>query len=417
MSPNVGDTVAAVAPVTAVTACRACGSGDLVSVLDLGTQPAADHFPSATDPGPDPRHPLGLVLCRPCLLLQLSHTSPAAQEPRAVESATVLAHARTVARKVVDAAGLAPGARVREFFSAHGGSWQDGLAEAGMAVVARSAEATESGTMLQGAAESVVDQPGSYDLVIDNHDLIHAEDAAAAFVRRAELVAPGGVLAIEFHHALAQVTQGQYDTVRHGHPVYFSLHAWSALCEAYGFRVVHAWAEPIYGGCLVVLAQRVSETHTAASASVHDELERERAAGLTQPEGYAVLAERAATISGDLRAYLHQARDRGAHVVGYGAGSKAPLLLGAAGVDIPLLSMTADLAPAKHGRRLPGTQIAIGRPEDIVAAKPDEVVVLLWDLAPEVIGQLRAAGLEQARFVVPAPVLRVVEPGDPVPSR
>lgn len=40
--------------------CRGCRSTSGEVVLDLGDQPAADHFPLASDPGPDPRHPLAL---------------------------------------------------------------------------------------------------------------------------------------------------------------------------------------------------------------------------------------------------------------------------------------------------------------------------------------------------------------------
>ncbi|MGH3906606.1 MAG: class I SAM-dependent methyltransferase, partial [Pseudonocardiaceae bacterium] len=52
------------------TACRGCGSGDVVQVVDLGPQPAADYFPPVSTPGDDPRWPLELWFCRSCTLVQ-----------------------------------------------------------------------------------------------------------------------------------------------------------------------------------------------------------------------------------------------------------------------------------------------------------------------------------------------------------
>ena len=52
-----------------------------------------------------------------------------------------------------------------------------------------------------------------------------------------------------------------------------------------------------------------------------------------------------------------------------------------------------DLAPAKHGRRIPGAFVPIRPVETLVDDNPDEVVVLTWDIADEVIKQLSKHGL------------------------
>jgi hypothetical protein len=65
--------------------CRGCRSSSGEVVLDLGDQPAADHFPLAADPGPDPRHPLAMWWCAECGLAQLLDDTTASEEPRAIE--------------------------------------------------------------------------------------------------------------------------------------------------------------------------------------------------------------------------------------------------------------------------------------------------------------------------------------------
>ncbi len=146
----------------------------------------------------------------------------------------------------------------------------------------------------------------------------------------------------------------------------------------------------------------------APSARARQILDAERADGVTTIRGFAEFAARARAIGDELRHHLRDAHARGARVVGYGAGSKAALLLGASGIDATLLPVTADMAPGKQGRRIPGTDIAIVSPTELVAGNPDEVVILLWDLADEVVRQLRDAGLTSTRFIVPAPRLRAI---------
>ncbi|MDO5712314.1 MAG: hypothetical protein Q4P32_11320, partial [Micrococcales bacterium] len=195
----------------AVTACRGCGGRRLTTVLDLGRQPACDHFPVAEDPGPDPCWPLALVICGRCTLLQLSHRSPAPEEPLSVESATMRRHAVDVVGRLVDRLGLDKGQTFVEFASHHGGSWSDAFTGTGLTPVDVCA-----------------------DLVIDNHAIIHAEELGHELAERVAALNDDGILVVEFHHALRQLIEAQFDTVRHGHPLYLSLHAWSAACERQG---------------------------------------------------------------------------------------------------------------------------------------------------------------------------------------
>jgi hypothetical protein len=107
-----------------------------------------------------------------------------------------------------------------------------------------------------------------------------------------------------------------------------------------------------------------------------------------------------------LREHLIELREAGIAVAGYGAPSKAPVLLALASIDESLLPYTVDLSPEKEGRRLPATKIPIFLPEELIRRKPQEVVVLTWDIVDEVAAQLAAAAAGtdwRPRFYVPLP--------------
>jgi hypothetical protein len=96
-------------------------------------------------------------------------------------------------------------------------------------------------------------------------------------------------------------------------------------------------------------------------------------------------------------------------VVGYGAPAKGNTLLCWSNVGPDLLPFTVDRSPHKQGRFLPGSRIPVRAPEDLLAARPDYVLILPWNLRDEIVGQMRAIGEWGGRFVVAVPALEVIE--------
>jgi hypothetical protein len=85
-----------------------------------------------------------------------------------------------------------------------------------------------------------------------------------------------------------------------------------------------------------------------------------------------------------LRSWLETQADANRRVYAYGAASRAVALFSRAGVDRRLLAAVADASPAKQGRRMPGTDVPIISPEQLLAAEPDRVLLTLPDLYEEV---------------------------------
>jgi hypothetical protein len=137
-------------------------------------------------------------------------------------------------------------------------------------------------------------------------------------------------------------------------------------------------------------------------------LAEETEAGLAGVSAYDAFAVRVAGAIEALRAHLVAARAAGRLVAGYGAPSRGSTLVNAARIDRQLLPFTADVSAAKYGREIPGARIPIVDPAELVRRRPDEVLILTWTIADEVVEQLRAAGLRDCQFVVPLPELRVI---------
>ena len=208
--------------------------------------------------------------------------------------------------------------------------------------------------------------------MLDCFGIMHEPDQRSAFAQRAQVTAPDGVLLLQYHSIVTIVEQGQWNALRHGHFAYYSLTALMYLLSTVGMRVATAWEFDLYGGTVLVAA-----VHGAAvpDETVKRILATEEALGVTNPDCICRLQHYADRHVDSLRSWLEEEAEAGRTVLGYGAASRAVALFSRAGLDADLLAAVADASVAKQGRRMPGTDIPIVSPDELLAARPDRVLL------------------------------------------
>ena len=87
--------------------------------------------------------------------------------------------------------------------------------------------------------------------------------------------------------------------------------------------------------------------------------------------------------------FLIRARGEGKTVCGYGAAAKGNTFLNYCGIGPELVEVVADRSPHKQNRLLPGSRIPVVSPQDMLAMRPDYVVILPWNLKDEIAAQLK----------------------------
>src|SRR6185503_4652760 len=132
--------------------------------------------------------------------------------------------------------------------------------------------------------------------------------------------------------------------------------------------------------------------------------ESERRRGLDRLETYLGFQSAIDRVKYDLMEFLLRAKREGKRVLAYGAPAKGNTLLNYCGVRRDLLEFTADRSPHKQGRYLPGSRIPIRSPEALLAAAPDYILILPWNIKAEILEQLSALK-GRTKFVVPIPRL------------
>ena len=259
----------------------------------------------------------------------------------------------------------------------------------------------------RGLAQTLLDEGRRPDLIVANNVLAQVPDLLDFVGGIAQLLAPEGCATLEFPHLVRLIEETQFDTIYHEHFSYFSLLTATRVIEAAGLEVFDVEQLPTHGGSLRLYVQHAGGPFGVAS-TVRDLAANEEERGYASIEPYAAFRERVEAVKRDLLEFLIAARREGRRVAGYGAPGKGNTLLNYCGIRSDLLEFTVDRNPYKQGRYLPGTRIPILPPEAIGERKPDDILILPWNLREEIVAQLAQVREWGARFVVPIPRLEVI---------
>ncbi|MBC2835810.1 class I SAM-dependent methyltransferase [Paragemmobacter straminiformis] len=389
-----------------LTRCRACGAPFGPVFCDLGTMAVANSYlPPEADAAREPRYPLCAVVCSDCRMVQLDHVVDAEgifsdYAYFSSASSSWLAHAARFADAMTGRLGLNAQSFVVEVASNDGYLLRNFVA-AGVpclgiepaANVARQAIAagvpTEVAFLTPQSAAAVVAAQGRADLVVANNVLAHVPDINGFTEGLATLLKPQGTLSVEAPHLLSLIDGVQFDTIYHEHYAYWSLYAIERLFARHGLTVYDVEHLPTHGGSLRILASLAPKVPSLQLTRLR-KVEAER--GLAGDAVYAGFNARVAETVAGFRDWLARQHQAGRRVAAYGAAAKGNTFLNAAGVRAGDILAVADLAPSKQGRRLPGSHVPVVSPADLLAAAPDDILILPWNIAAEVVAQLRGAG-------------------------
>ncbi len=404
--------------------CRSCGATLRHTFVDLGMSPLCESFLRADQLNAMERfYPLHVWVCDHCFLVQLQQYVSAREifEEYAYFSSysdSWLAHARRYTERMIEELDLTAGSRVVEVASNDGYLLQyfvqRGIPVLGIepaANVARAAMQRSVPTLTEFfGRESArrVAARGRADLLIGNNVLAQVPDVNDFVAGMKILLAPRGVITIEFPHLVRLVAENQFDTIYHEHFSYFSLLSATRIFAAQELMIYDVEELETHGGSLRLYVCHAGDLAREPTRRLEAMRARESDIGLDDLAYYADFAERVRETKRTLLAFLVDAKRAGKQVAGYGAPGKGNTLLNYCGIRTDFLDYTVDRNPYKHGRYLPGTHIPIYPPERIAETRPDYVLILPWNLRREIVAQLDYIREWGGRFVVPIPDVQVI---------
>jgi hypothetical protein len=407
-------------------ACRFCSQELSDTVVDLGMSPLCESFvrPEQVN-AMEAFYPLKVLVCRRCWLVQLEQYVSA--EDIFTEYAyfssfsdSWVQHARDYTALMIDRLDLGSTSQVVELASNDGYLLQwfvkAGIPSLGIepaANVAAAAEERGVTTLVRffgiELAHELVAEGRRADLIAGNNVLAQVPDLNDFVAGIAVLLAPKGVLTLEFPHVLRLIDENQFDTIYHEHFSYFSAHTIRALFASHGLELFDAEEIPTHGGSLRVYGRHADGADAPVAPAVAELLAREEAFGLTGVDRYLRFTAQVEETKRGILDLLIQLKRQGKRIAGYGAPGKGNTLLNYCGIRSDFLDFTVDRNTHKQGLYLPGTHIPIYAPEEIDRRRPDYVFILPWNFKDEIMTQMARIREWGGQFIVPIPEARIVE--------
>jgi hypothetical protein len=405
--------------------CRFCGAPLQTSFVDLGLSPLCESFVGAEQLAEmEPFYPLHAYVCGQCFLVQLQEfVTPAEIFTEyayfSSYSTSWVEHARRYAESMIERFKLGPSSKVMEIASNDGYLLQHFVARRvpvlGIEPAANVAKvALEKGVPTtvrffgRTTAAAIAAEHGRPDLLLGNNVLAHVPDINDFVGGMKTLLAPHGVITMEFPHLQRLIAENQFDTIYHEHFSYLSFVTVEKIFAHHGLTLFDVEELRTHGGSLRIYARHSENAALEVGGRVRELRQREIDDGFLSLERYRGFEEQVKATKRKLLSFLIDARQRGKKVAGYGAPGKGNTLLNYCGIRTDFLEFTVDANPYKHGKFTPGTRIPIFPPDRIREARPDYVLILPWNLKDEISAQAAYIREWGGKFVVPIPEVRVL---------
>ena len=403
--------------------CRASGSRNLVTVLNIGHQQLTGVFPR--DPAqPITSGPLELVWCPDSGLLQLKHSYDPGEMYgenygyRSGLNQSMVNHLTDKVRHLERMVQLRPGDVVLDIGS-NDGTTLKAYASAGIRRVGIDPTGDKFRSFYPddirlvpdffsaSAYRSAGNDPAR---IVTSIAMFYDLEDPVGFVREiASILADDGVWHLEQSYMPSMLRLNSYDTICHEHLEYYSLGALEKILAAADMAIADVTMNAVNGGSFAVTAVKRGNRSVTRNRPVIDWLlAQEDRMGLDTPRPYREFEERVFRHREDLVRLVRGLRADGKTILGYGASTKGNVLLQFCGFGVDDIAAIAEVNADKFGCVTPGTHIPIVSEADARAMQPDYFVVLPWHFKEGILRREKDYLAAGGKMIFPFPEIEIV---------
>lgn len=402
--------------------CRLCGSVDVPTVIDLGSQALSGVFPArALDPVAT--YSLSVGLCRTCGLAQLKGAAPLADMYgdnygyRTGLNAMMVAHIKSIVRSLESMKELDHTSTVLDI-GANDGTLLGMYREKRMRRIAMDPTLTKFGEHYEPAilqiptffsADRYMEVAGRQADIVTSIAMFYDLPDPIGFSRDVKsILAPEGVWILEQSYTPWVLRNFAYDTICHEHLEYYTYTTLVRILDAADLRVIDVSRNTSNGASLRLVAGHKTTSSTPELAYGSFLVDQESRTGVHEAATWHDFAEGVKNRQNELLALLQSLVANGQRVMALGASTKGNVLLQSSGVTSDLVTAVGDVNPYKWNRVLPGTQIPILSQEEVLNMGPDYLLVLPWHFRESFVASLRPYLESGGKLIFPLPEVEVV---------
>lgn len=242
------------------------------------------------------------------------------------------------------------------------------------------------------------------DLVLGANVLAHVPEIVD-FVKGAKVILkPKGTAVFEFPY-IKGLMENKFDTIYHEHVFYYSLIALRNLFKAADLEIYDVEMTLMQGGSLRIFISHPN--NFSISENVKNLVNQEFKDGFDKIETYQKINENVEKLKNKIVELLKKIKSEGKRIAVYSAPAKGNILLNYFGIK-NYLDFIVDKSDVKQGLYTPGTHLLVYPLEKIYQEKPDYLLILCWNIADEVMEQLKDYHNAGGKFIIPVPSIKII---------
>ena len=310
--------------------CIACGSTDLLPVLDLNSQPLANSYKKEKTEQ-QPEYSLAINRCGKCFHVQLTHqVNPELMfKDYAYVSGTAqtsLDYFKWFVDTIVDHYGSTPesvldiGCNDGSFLNAWGGT---GAATYGVdPAVNLHPISSIYHTVHCGFFTGKEHGSKKFDVITCMNAFAHNASQWELLKNISTRMHDDSLLFCTTSQA-DMIINGEFDTIYHEHLSFYNIKSARALCQRAGLNLIDVLKHPIHGTSYIFVISKVK----TAKLLIEQKIVEEENFGLYDPSTYYEYAEKCYKTAQEFAQVIRSMREKGITVVGYGAPAKGNTLM------------------------------------------------------------------------------------------
>ena len=258
----------------------------------------------------------------------------------------------------------------------------------------------------QTIADRVKADRGQARLITANNVFAHADDLSSLTDSIRSLLAPDGVFVFEVSYLTDVYQDTLFDTIYHEHVSYHSALPLRQFFTSKDMDFFAAEKIASHGGSLRSMVQLAGGPHKA-DGSVQSLIDEEHSLALDRSETWLGYGEKINALKDQLVALLTKLKQNGKTIAGFGAPAKATTLMYHFNLGPDIVDFIADDATLKQGLFSPGLHIPVLPGQALYDKKPDYVVLLAWNFAPQIMSNHTKYLESGGHFILPLPEVKV----------
>jgi len=253
----------------------------------------------------------------------------------------------------------------------------------------------------EDTVDKILAENGKADFVTSHNVLAHIDDLRAILKNIYKVLKVGGYFCFEVGYFREVLKTGCFDTIYHEHLDYHHAKPLSHFLNEIGFDLIDLSVNQIQGGSLRLFLQKTGEGIVSPQAKRF--LDEETRSILYQTD---IISSWQTTVKKNMVQFGDRVRmyvASGKTVVGYGAPTKATLLMEMSELGFSDISFLVEDNLLKVDKFMPFTGVPILEVGELYRKKPDIIIIFAWNFYEDIIAKLKFQVDWPATFLVPLP--------------